>query len=391
MGAGLGVGRWLYGLAESRVILRYLGLAVWPDPLVLDYGPFVAAPAGALAPWFGVLILLIAGTAIALWRRPVLGFLGCWFLVILAPTSSLVPIPLQPMAESRAYLPLAAVVALAVFGLNAVLRNRKRVFLILGLIALVLGALTAARNDAYRTEIGIWEDAVAKRPDNPRAHYNLAIAFLNGGRPQEAIADLEEALRIYPSYPEAHYKLGMALAGTGQLTAAIAEYEEALRLKPALVDVHSSLGTAFFKTGRAPEAVVQFEEAVTLDPGAAEAHANLGMALLQSGHAGESVAQFQEAVRLRPGSAELRNRLGIALAESARIPEAVTQFEAALAINPRSPQTHINLGSALANENRLADALAQFEEAARLDPNSEDAQNHVAMALQAIGRPVSSP
>jgi hypothetical protein len=37
--------------------------------------------------------------------------LGAWFFVILAPTSSVVPIVGSPMAEHRMYLPLAAVVA----------------------------------------------------------------------------------------------------------------------------------------------------------------------------------------------------------------------------------------------------------------------------------------
>ena len=43
---------------------------------------------------------------------PAIGFAGAWFFVILAPTSSVVPLADQPMAEHRMYLSLAAVIAL---------------------------------------------------------------------------------------------------------------------------------------------------------------------------------------------------------------------------------------------------------------------------------------
>ena len=61
-----------------------------------------------------MIVLLLAGTIWALARKPWLGYLGVWFFVILAPTSSIVPI--KDLAfEHRMYLPLAAVVVLAVF------------------------------------------------------------------------------------------------------------------------------------------------------------------------------------------------------------------------------------------------------------------------------------
>jgi len=390
VGGGLGVSGWEYGLAECRVVLNYLRLAVWPNPLVLDYGPFVRAPFGARLPWVLVLLLPVAGVAVALWRRPVLGFLGCWFLVILAPTSSFVPVVLQPMAENRLYLPLVAVIALAVCGIHSAMRLRPGTILILGGVAVAFGGLTLRRNEDYRSAVALWADTVAKVPDNPRAHYNLAIALLGDGRAPEAIEHLETALRIYPSYPDAHFNLGLALQGAGRLPEAIDQYHAALALKPGFPKAEYDLGTALVASGELPDAIGHFEAAVQLDRDFADARAALATALFQSGQTDDAIPQFREAVRLRPASAELRNRLGIALAVAGRLPEAVPQFEAALQINPRSSQTHINLGSALANENRLDEAVAQFEAALALDPASPEARTRLQMALQALGHP-SSP
>jgi hypothetical protein len=113
IGFALGVSPVAYALSECRAILIYLRLAVWPHPLVFDYGwDFVRGSQAAVLSVLG-LGALIAGTLLALWRRPMLGFAGAWFLGILAPSSSVVLIIQQPIAENRMYLSLAAITTLA--------------------------------------------------------------------------------------------------------------------------------------------------------------------------------------------------------------------------------------------------------------------------------------
>jgi hypothetical protein len=58
------------------------------------------------------------------------GFLGACFFLILARTSTVVPIAEQPMAESRMYLPLAAVVVFVT--LLGYALGRRRALVVLG-------------------------------------------------------------------------------------------------------------------------------------------------------------------------------------------------------------------------------------------------------------------
>ena len=58
----------------------------------------------------------------AAWRRHWLGFLGVVAFAILAPTSSLVPITSEVVAERRMYLPLAACVTVLLLGVRVTLR-----------------------------------------------------------------------------------------------------------------------------------------------------------------------------------------------------------------------------------------------------------------------------
>src|SRR5262249_38465279 len=115
-GFGRGVSPWNYLLTQADALVLYLDRSLWPHPLVLDYGTSVATSLPGV--WWqslGIFLLLIAAVW-ALTRRPALGFLGASFFLVLAPSSSIVPLVTQTIAEHRMYLPLAGVIALIIFG-----------------------------------------------------------------------------------------------------------------------------------------------------------------------------------------------------------------------------------------------------------------------------------
>ena len=109
------IGFWGYMRSEPGVILYYLRLSLWPHPLCFSYEWPVADSLGAILPGALMVGLLGAMTVWGLWKRRGWGFLGAWFFLILAPTSSVMPLR-QLAFEHRMYLSLAAVVALVVAG-----------------------------------------------------------------------------------------------------------------------------------------------------------------------------------------------------------------------------------------------------------------------------------
>jgi tetratricopeptide (TPR) repeat protein len=383
-GFGLGVTWWRYALNSCRSVVLYLKLAVWPHPLVLDYGTDIVHHASEITPYVMVLAVLVAGTAVALWRRPVVGFAGAWIFVILAPASSVVPLAGQPMAEHRMYLSLAAVIGLGVLALYA--RIGRRSIPVFAAAAAGLGWITIQRNKDYRSELTIWSDTVAKRPNSERAHNNLGIAWSKmPGRLDDAIAQYREALRLKPGYAEVHYNLGAAWAKMpGRLHDAAAQYEEALRLKPDYMEAHYSLGVAWSKMpGRLQDAIAQYEAALRLKPDYAAAHNNLGLAWSQMpGRLQDAIAQYEAALRLQPDSAEAHNNLGNAWSQvPGRLKDAAAQFEAALRLKPDYAEAHNNLGVAWSQlPGRLKDAAAQYEEALRLKPDYAEAHYNLGNA-----------
>ncbi len=87
-----GINPWSYAVTQFDVIVHYLRLALWPDLLIFDYAWPIAEPLSSVLPSAVVVSALLGGTVLALIRWPWVGFWGAWFFLILAPTSSIMPI-----------------------------------------------------------------------------------------------------------------------------------------------------------------------------------------------------------------------------------------------------------------------------------------------------------
>lgn len=81
-------------------------------PLLLDYGPPRALLLADVAPQALLLGGLLALCGWGLLRHPRLAYPGLWFFILLAPSSSVVPIAEEWAAERRVYLALAGPLAL---------------------------------------------------------------------------------------------------------------------------------------------------------------------------------------------------------------------------------------------------------------------------------------
>ena len=363
MGFGLGVSWGAYVWSQLPAIAHYLRLALWPYPLIFDYG--VAWNPSALQVAAAVLVVgaLAVGTAWAFRVRPWAAFLGLWFFAILAPTS-LIPANRFTLAEHRMYLALAPLAVAAAIGINR-LAGRWLLATALGLSA-VYGAATVARNRDYRSAVGLWSDTVARLPTNAFAQDQLGSALAATGSLDAAIAHYETALRLDPALPQTRFNLANTFNQAGRPEDAIAQYEAALRLKPAFPECYDNLASTLADHGRIPEAIERYEQALRLRPNFPLARNNLGNALAKAGRTAEAITQYEEALRQDPGLAEADYDLGNALMISDRVPEAIDRYEACLRLQPDHARAHHNLGVALRAIGRPEEAEAQLEIAARL-------------------------
>jgi tetratricopeptide (TPR) repeat protein len=272
---------------------------------------------------------LLLGSLASLRRWPWAGFLGVAFFAVLAPSSSIVPVLTQAMAEHRFYLPLAAVVTVVVIGghalgerllnwLGSLAKPAKTSWAIPGILvvsaAATLGYLTWVRNADYRSGLAIWQDTVEKKPDSPRAHNSLGMTLDGVGRHAEAMAHYREILRLEPDLAEAaaaHNNLGNSLNAQGSYAEAIDHFNEALRLKPDSPEAHNGLGNSLKRVGKPEESMAHYREALRLKPDYSAAHVNLANSLISLGRHAEAIAHMNEALRANPQGGQLYNNRAV--------------------------------------------------------------------------------
>ena len=132
----------------------------------------------------------------------------------------------------------------------------------------LLGNLSAAAADYQRF--------ITLQPDDrrgPGAYRQLAMAYLNGERPADAIAALQVAGERDPGAVDADYfqTLGIANAQLGRYADAVAAFEAALARKPMSADALTNLGFAHLRNGNPAAALATARRALAIAPGDARA------------------------------------------------------------------------------------------------------------------------
>jgi len=384
-GATVGFGKitWLdYLLTQGPGITLYLVRAFVPVNLVFDYGVFMDRRWLIVIPGTVFIAGLVAATVLLVRRRPQAGFLGAWFILILGPTSSVVPVVSQTLAEHRMYLPLAAViVGVAVAAWHVI---GRRAWVVLGGVALALCIGTFDRNRDYRTPLAIWSDTVAKVPDNARAHNNLGIFLREAGRTEEALEHLSRAVDLAPTYALAHSNLGITLV---RATLGIPQTGEDFEVGGRRQARAERVAKEEDQRRRVDAGLEYLRLSTELDPGNARLWSNLGTALFECGRADESLAAFQRAVALEPDNSAHPFNLANAFAEVGRLEEAAKNYEASLRMNPDQPDVLTNYAIILRWMERWPQALERLHAARDLSPNSARIRSNLGVVLLAAGRP----
>ena len=391
IGLDTGISPWEYLMTQAGVLVHYLRLVFWPRPLVLtyDWQP-VREWTSAIAPGLAVLALLGA-TIWALVKRPAWGFFGALFFLLLAPTSSIVPISTELLAERRMYLASLAVIVPVVAcayllaqrtarGLAAGTANGLGLSIgmrvaVPAVVVVLLGWQTMARVDDFRDEITLWRATVTNCPHSPVSQFNLGVALAAAGRYQEAIEHYHRSLALHPNPIQAdgHNNLGSAWFHLGDIAAARREFQTAVELDPRDAKAHSNLALALATAGEYPKADAHSRESLRLDPRHVNGRLNRGFVLCRLGRIREAADEYRMAVDLDPESFLPHFNLGLVLSDLQRPVEAIGHFEIASRLNPGDARTHHKLSRLLLEQGRVSEARIHLQAAVRLEPHNVSA------------------
>ena len=351
LGKETGITAWNYLLTQNHSIVHYLRQVIWPDRLSIDiHIPIVQTVADCLPAGLFVVAMLVL-TACGVIFRSLLGFLGAWFFLILAPSSSIVPVVTEIAAERRMYLPLLALMILLMLAVGRILRfisNRITctVLLFIGfnvILAIMFSVTTIVRIGTHTSPIRLYEDAVAKFPANVRARRNLAATYMKMKAYDLAISEYEQAIDLDPLRLRLHYDLGVALVQSGSAENALAHFQYFRTHEPDDVKNLNALGSAYARTGQFKNAESLLREAIAVYAGYAPAYDNLAhlYRLQNKPVAAESILWHY--LELKPDEPEAHNELGVVMAQQGRMVDAVEQFRIAIHLDPDFAEAQDNL------------------------------------------------
>jgi tetratricopeptide (TPR) repeat protein len=325
--------RYLY--TQCWAIARYLRLVAWPGALTIDYGTRLVSGARGIP---GAVLLAAFGVAtLFAWTRvPKFGwfaFLGSWFFMLLAPSSSVVPIATEIAAERRIYLALAAVLVLLAVAVEWIRRRyaaglTPRMYGVgVAGVALALATTTAARSATYADAERLWRDATMKAPNNPRAFVNLGAALMRQRPPKYAEAEslFRHAMAQDSTCHAGCIPLANSYAAQGRYAEAVPLLERALRFEPDYAKLERSLALMLMKSGSFDLAATHLAHVVTSFPSERNLVV-LAVVYYALHRQRDAINAFDTASRLYPENAEIRRLAGTLYAAS-RTPDAESHLK----------------------------------------------------------------
>ncbi len=414
-----------YWMTQCGVLLHYLRLAVVPVPLVMDYQDWpVATSFSAAAGAILTVGALLCGIAL-LWRhRPLIGWLLTVALFILAPTS-LIPNIGDICGEHRMYLPVAAIVILAVWlwrRLVGWLRPHVASAAVQGLsaavviVVVVLGWHTWQRGLDYRTALSAWADVVDKRPTNPTARINLGALLREAGRFDEAQQQLEAGLGLHPRSFEGHYNLGQVQRDLNDLPSAHRHMRAAVELRPSSYEAHVALAEVLHELGDEagafdhidaarrlqPDALILcqqldnwamydqglacMEDAVDRSPDLIKKLIDRSQALLTIGQVQPALAGCRAVLRRAPDDDAFRSQYARLLLQAAEFDMALVQYDFLLERNAKSMSAWANGAQALRYLGRNTEAAERLKRALAIDHDQPRLHYELALILVDLGQ-----
>jgi tetratricopeptide (TPR) repeat protein len=300
-----------YFFTECRAFFVYLRLLVLPYGQNLDWeypASRTLLDHGAI---FGLAAILLLTAAAIYYRRryPLASYGFLVYLLLMAPTSSFVPIR-DPLAERRLYLPMIGMLLVVIAALQHIRVDRRKLAAALCVILAVLAVLTYQRNELWASDIAIWEDAATKSPGKQRVHFQLAHTYYTYNRCRDAIAQYAEAARLQQPDYGVLVDWGLAYDCADQPDAAVARMREAAVIEPK-AHVYTQIAMVYAKQSRWPEALEALAQAEKLDADYDMIYDDRGGIRAQTGDLAGAAADYRRAIELNPSNDHARQMLEI--------------------------------------------------------------------------------
>lgn len=292
-----------YLFTEFRAIFVYIREFFLPFGLNADWDFPISHSIFDRGAIFGLIALLALVAAAWHYRKrfPLASYGFFAFLVLMLPTSSILPIR-DPIAERRLYFSSVGLLLVAADLVRRVKLPRATLMAACAALLLLAAVVTHARAEAWSSELALWEDSTAKSPDKPRDHFQLASAYLDAGDCTRAVSEFEKTSRYSDnSYPRYNLLVdwGLALNCVNQPDQALAKFRQAAGLEQT-AHVYTQMAKVYGDRGQWTEFDDALNRAQAIDPSFASIYAYRGIEYVKLKRWADAVREYQHALQLDP-------------------------------------------------------------------------------------------
>ncbi len=300
-----------YFFTQCRAIWAYLRLFLLPigqnvdhdfaiSRSVLDHGAILGLAA------------LVALAAAAMWFRkkyPLASFGVLVFLILIAPTSSFLPIR-DTLVERRFYLPSIGALLIAVEALRQWRPTPARAAAVIAGVLAVCTIVTYNRNQVWSSSYALWQDAIAKSPNKARPYSQLGYAYLNDQKCSDALPLYQKAVLLDPNEYRALVDWGLTLDCLGRSDEALAAMKRATAVENRSGHAYALIGMLEGKQGHREESMKALETALKMEPDNDAAYVYRGNLYVLSNELDRAAADYRTALRYNPRNEVARTALG---------------------------------------------------------------------------------
>jgi tetratricopeptide (TPR) repeat protein len=243
---------------------------------------------------------------------------------------------------------------------------------------------SAARaEDSLRRALGL-------DPGSEEILAHLARFYASRGRVDDAIRAITDAARHLERPSVHHHLMGLAYLQGGRLNEAEAAFRTAVELEPGRADSRGFLARLCLEAGRPGEALEHTDALLRLRPLDPGAHTTRALILETQGDVAAAKASYTRALEIDPDSFPAANNLAYILGEEGLLGEALGWAQNARRAEPANPNVADTLGWIQHRLGNQVLARQQLEFAVSVEPENPAFLYHLAMVYREAGQPAEA-
>jgi len=294
-----------YLFTQGRALFYYPAEFLLPLRLTADWDFPVSRNVFEHGAIFGLIALVVLAAVAWHYRRrfPLACFGYFAYLILMSPTSSILPIA-DPLAERRLYLGMLGLLLIVVDLAGRIRADSKKLAAAFAALLLAATLITHARAEVWADPITLWQDTANKSPHKRRVLFQLASAYADAGRCQDAVEEYQKVAQAWR--PDYNLLVDWALAYdcVNQPELALEKLRQASNLE-VNAHVYTQIAKVYAERRRWAEALDALAVAEKIDPNYATMYAYRGKIFFNLNRAAEAVADYRRALALQPSLADV--------------------------------------------------------------------------------------